>query len=179
MHLMRRALVSAVLALLSPAAHAQGTPAPKDAEVYLIAPEDNATVVGTFKARFGLSNMGVTHGGDTYPNAGHHHLLIDVDELPDPKEPIPLDKNHLHFGAGETEAMIDLPPGKHTLRLLMGDANHYVFNPSVVSKPITVWVRSANYRPRPRIRHRQQQQQHDFFAVDDGRRRYRRRWQQQ
>jgi Domain of unknown function (DUF4399) len=67
--------------------------------------------------------------------------------------------------------MIDLPPSKHTLRLVMGDANHYVFNPSVVSKPITVWVRSSNYRPRSRIRHKQQkqqQQQHDLFAIDDG-----------
>jgi Domain of unknown function (DUF4399) len=151
----RMASLSAALALLLPfAAHAQGTPAPKNAEIYIISPEDNATVTSPFKCRFGLSNMGVTHSGDAFPDAGHHHLVIDVDTLPDPNEPIPLDKNHLHFGHGETEALVDLPPGRHTLRLVLGDARHYVFSPPVVSKPITVWVRSMQHQARPRVRHR-------------------------
>jgi hypothetical protein len=50
--------------------------------------------------------MGVTHAGDDFPNSGHHHLLIDVNEPIDPNEAIPQDKNHLHFGAGQTEARI-------------------------------------------------------------------------
>jgi len=65
---------------------------------------------GAFDVRFGLKNMGVTHAGDPYPDSGHHHLLIDVDQPLDVKEPIPRDKNHLHFGAGETETRIELPP---------------------------------------------------------------------
>jgi hypothetical protein len=68
-------------------------------------------------------------------------LLIDVNEPPNLTEPIPQDKSHLHFGAGQTEARIELPPGKHTLQLLLGDAGHYPFNPPVVSEKITVSIR--------------------------------------
>lgn len=68
--------------------------------------------------------MGVTHADDNYPNSGHHHLLIDVKEPLDFKAPIPQDRSHLHFGAGETEARLAPPPGKHTLQLVLGDAKH-------------------------------------------------------
>ena len=84
---------------------------------------------------------GVTHAGDTYPNSGHHHLLVDVNEPLNPNEPIPQDKSHLHFGAGQTEARIELPPGKHTLQLVLGDAEHYPHNPPVVSQKITVMIK--------------------------------------
>ena len=97
-----------------------------------------AVIKGGFWSRFGLRNMGVTHAGDDFPNAGHHHLLIDVNEPLDPNDAIPQDKNHLHFGAGQTEARIELPPGKHTLQLVLGDAQHFPFKPPVVSKKITV-----------------------------------------
>ena len=91
---------------------------------------------------FGLRGMGVTQAGSTAPNSGHHHLLVDVDEPIDPSEPIPQDKTHLHFEeAGQTEAHIDLAPGKHTLQLVLGDAKHYPFNPPVVSKKITITVK--------------------------------------
>ena len=98
-------------------------------------------VKGAFWCRFGLRNMGVTQAGSNAPNSGHHHLLIDVNELLDPNEPIPQDKTHLHFGAGQTEARIELPPGKHTLQLVLGDAKHYPFNPPVISKKITITVK--------------------------------------
>jgi hypothetical protein len=68
-------------------------------------------------------------------------LLIDVNEPLNPNEPIASDKAHLHFGAGQTEARIELPPGKHTLQLVLGDANHYPFNPPVVSEKITVRIK--------------------------------------
>jgi hypothetical protein len=111
MGITRRSLLSASLLLLLPkAAGAQETPAPKDTVLYFISPIDGASVRGAFDVRFGLKNMGVTHAGDPYPNSGHHHLLIDVDQPLDVKEPIPRDKNHLHFGAGETETRIELPP---------------------------------------------------------------------
>ena len=85
--------------------------------------------------------MGVTHAGDNYQNSGHHHLLIDVNEPIDPKEPIPQDKSHLHFGAGQTEARIELPPGKHTLQLVLGEAGHSPFDPPEISQKISVTVR--------------------------------------
>jgi hypothetical protein len=141
MEFVRIIVLSAAVTLLSCAAHAQGTPAPKDAYLYFIWPTDGAVIRGPFWARFGLRNMGVTQAGSTFAGAGHHHLLIDVKDPPDPKEPIPQDKSHLHFGAGQTEARIELPPGKHTLQLALGDAKHYPFDPPVLSKKITVTIK--------------------------------------
>jgi hypothetical protein len=97
-------------------------------------------IKGAFWCRFGLRNMGVTHAGDATANTGHHHLFIDVSEPLNPTEPIPADKNHLHFGAGQTEARIELPPGEHTLQLVLGDAQHVPFDPPVVSKKIKITV---------------------------------------
>ena len=141
MEITRLAVLAVAVALMPVAAHAQGTPAPKDALLYIIWPQDGASVKGAFWCRFGLRNMGVTHAGDTFLNSGHHHLFIDVNEPLDANQPIPQDKAHLHFGAGQTEAHIELPPGKHTLQLVLGDSKHYPFNPPVVSKKITVRVK--------------------------------------
>jgi hypothetical protein len=141
MKIARLALLSLTLALLSTPAGAQGKPAPKDAVLYFVWPQDGTTIKGGFWCRFGLRNMGVTHAGDSFKNSGHHHLLVDVNEPLNPKEPIPSDKSHLHFGAGQTEARIELPPGKHTLQLVLGDADHYPFDPPLVSEKITVRVR--------------------------------------
>jgi hypothetical protein len=141
MGITRRILLSAPLLLLVPkTAGAQKTPAPKETVLYFISPQDGATVRGPFDVRFGLKNMGVTHAGDEYPNSGHHHLLIDVDQPLDVKEPIPRDKSHLHFGAGETETRIELPPGEHTLQLVLGDAKHHPFDPPVISDKIKITV---------------------------------------
>lgn len=114
---------------------------PPNAFVYIISPKDGDTVTNPFRVQFGLSGMGVAPAGVDRPNTGHHHLLIDVNEPLDPNEPIPQDKTHLHFGAGQTEARIELPPGKHTLQLVLGDAKHYPFNPPVISKKITIMVK--------------------------------------
>jgi hypothetical protein len=122
---------------ISPAA---ATPAPKEALLYFIYPHNGAKIKGAFWCRFGLRGMGVTHAGDSFPNSGHHHLLIDAVEPLDLHDAIPADKNHLHFGAGQTEARIELPPGKHTLQLVLGDANHIPFDPPVMSKKITVTI---------------------------------------
>ena len=138
-----RAISAAALltGLLTVAAYSQGKPAPADAFLYIIWPADGATLKGAFWCRFGLRNMGVTQAGSNAPNSGHHHLLIDVNEPLDRNEPIPQDKTHLHFGAGQTEARIELLPGKHTLQLVLGDAKHYPFNPPVISTKITITVK--------------------------------------
>ncbi len=120
---------------------AQSTAAPENAQVYFIWPHDGTVIAnGKFWVRMGLRNMGVAPKGTGGPGTGHHHLLIDT-ELPALTEPIPNDRNHLHFGAGETEARVELPPGKHTLRLMLGDKDHRPHNPPVLSKPITIVVK--------------------------------------
>jgi hypothetical protein len=133
------ALATAALSILP--ALAAGTPSPKDAQDYFIWPADGTVINGgKFWVRMGLRNMGVCPKGVNIPNVGHHHLLIDT-ALPAMDQPIPSDRNHLHFGAGETEARIELPPGKHRLQLLLGDHDHMPHNPPVYSPPITVIVR--------------------------------------
>jgi hypothetical protein len=115
------------------------TPSPPDAKVYLIGLHDGSVVTQHVTLHFGLVNMGVAPAGINKPNTGHHHLLIDT-ELPPFDQPIPNDFHHLHFGAGQTEATVNLPLGKHKLQLLLGDANHVPHNPPVFSKPIIVTV---------------------------------------
>ncbi len=135
----RRMILTATL--LAPVTVAWSkTPSPKDAYLYIIWPGDGERIKGAFWCRFGLRGMGVTHAGDLLANTGHHHLLIDVDEVLDTETPIPSNKRYLHFGTGQTEARIDLPPGTHTLQLVLGDAEHIPFDPPVVSKKIRIVV---------------------------------------
>ena len=130
-----------VAAAASPPAVGQRTPAPQDAYVYIGWPNDGQTLsAGRIKIWFGARNIGVAPAGVTFANTGHHHLLINV-PIPPLDEPIPNTKNHLHFGAGQTESFIDLTPGTYTLQLLMGDAEHVPHDPPVTSKKITIHVR--------------------------------------
>src|SRR3954447_26112353 len=121
-------------------------PAPADARVYFVGLQDRSVVAQKATLRFGLVNMGVAPAGIEKTNTGHHHLLIDA-KLPPLDEPIPNDFNHLHFGAGQTEATVNLPLGVHTLQLLLGDENHVPHNPPVMSKPIKVIVTRTGRRP--------------------------------
>ncbi|BBU29668.1 rod shape-determining protein RodA [Burkholderia sp. THE68] len=142
--LSRSLLVAAALATacVAPCAFAGPTPAPANAYAYIGYPNDGQTLPAgkPFKVWFGLRYMGVAPRGVKFPNTGHHHLLIDVD-LPPMDQEIPSDRNHLHYGAGETETMLELPPGKHTIQLLMGDDKHIPHNPPVYSRKITIYVK--------------------------------------
>jgi len=120
-------------------------PAPPDARVYFVGLDDGSVLPQKATIRFGLVNMGVAPAGIDRPNTGHHHLLIDT-KLPPLDEPIPNDFNHLHFGAGQTEATVTLSPGRHTLQLLLGDENHVPHNPPIMSKQIRVYVARSRRR---------------------------------
>lgn len=118
------------------------TRAPAGAYDYIGWPQDGTVVRSTrFKVWFGARNIGVAPAGVTVANTGHHHLLIDAPLPEDMTVAIPNDRNHLHFGAGQTETTLELPPGKHTLQLLMGDAAHVPHDPPVYSSKITILVR--------------------------------------
>jgi hypothetical protein len=141
---MYKAFAAAAIAVFtfSPLAFAGSTPAPANANLYIGWPNDGEVISAgkPFRVWFGLRNMGVAPKDVKVPNTGHHHLLIDV-AMPPPDQEIPSDRNHLHFGAGETEAMVELPPGKHTLQLLMGDDKHIPHNPPIRSKKISITVK--------------------------------------
>ena len=134
------ALALANFLALNPPAFAQQKPMPADVRVDPIWPQDGQVVDKKFWVRMGLSGAGIAPAGIDFPNTGHHHLLIDVD-LPPLTEAIPNDKSHLHFGAGQTEVQLELPPGRHTLQLLLGDAAHFPHDPPLMSKKITIVVR--------------------------------------
>jgi hypothetical protein len=138
---LRRCLLVATIIAVPLVAFAE-TPAPPNASVYIISPKDGDTVTSPFKVQFGLSGMGVAPAGVEKPNTGHHHLIIDTAMSPQElKEPIASDAKHIHFGGGQTEAMVTLSPGKHTLQLVLGDWTHIPFNPPIVSPVITVTVK--------------------------------------
>lgn len=118
------------------------TPSPKGARVYIVSPKDGATVKSPFTVVFGLEGMGVAPAGVNVPNTGHHHLIIDS-PLPPLDQPIPKDAKHMHFGGGQTQVTLQLPPGKHTLQLLLGDLNHVPHVPPVFSKKITITVKKG------------------------------------
>ena len=136
-------LVLSALALAAAPALAQEplkrTPSPAGAKVSVISPADGDTVASPVLVQFGLSGMGVAPASIVFPNTGHHHVLIDA-PLPPLDRPIPADAQHIHFGAGLTEVRLELPPGKHTIQLLLGDAAHVPHDPPVYSEPITVIV---------------------------------------
>ena len=131
----------AVTALAATITLAQ-TPSPPGATVYFINLKDGDTVTSPFKVQFGLTGMGVAPAGSQNPNTGHHHLLIDTQLSPEQmKQPIPADAQHRHFGGGQTEAVLMLPAGQHTLQLVFADGSHIPHNPPVVSPVITVTVK--------------------------------------
>jgi hypothetical protein len=134
------AIVLAALMLSFPALAQERTPAPEGAQVYIISPQDGATVSSPVTMVFGLKGMGVAPAGVEKEKTGHHHLVIDAD-LPAADEPVPADDNYRHFGGGQTETTVELAPGPHTLQLIMGDQNHIPHDPPVVSDKISVTVK--------------------------------------
>jgi hypothetical protein len=133
------AIVACGAVSAQPAKTGGPTPSPEGAGVHFVGLNDGATVPTKATVRFGLRGMGVAPAGLDRDNSGHHHLLIDT-ELPPLDQPIPNDFNHLHFGAGQTEAEVTLKPGAHTLQLLFGDKDHIPHSPPLMSPRIRVVV---------------------------------------
>jgi Domain of unknown function (DUF4399) len=140
---MNRVFLALGLSLLAVLAAAQERTAPAaNAEVYFISPRDGATVHGPVTVRFGLKGMGIAPAGVKFDNTGHHHLLVDTDfsELK-LDAPMPATDKILHFGKGQTETTLTLPPGKHMLQIVFADYLHQSFDPPLHSKKITITVK--------------------------------------
>lgn len=114
-------------------------PAPEGASVYIVTPEDGATVSSPVRVAFGLTGMGVAPAGVDQEGTGHHHLLIDT-TLENYQVPVPTSPQHLHFGGGQTEVEIELAPGEHTLQLVLGDYLHIPHDPPIVSPIVRITV---------------------------------------
>lgn len=109
------------------------------ASVSFIEPEDGAVVSSPFTVKFGVSGMEVKPAGDVTAGAGHHHLLINEDSIP-AGQPIPVDDKHLHFGKGQAETSVTLPPGKYKLTMQFADGAHHSYGPEL-SKTINITVK--------------------------------------
>ena len=139
---MNRLLLALGVTLIATLAMAQERTAPApNAEVYIISPQNGAMVHGPVTVRFGLKGMGVAPAGVKFENTGHHHVIVDT-ELSELKldAPLPMTDKILHFGKGQTETTLTLPPGKHTLVLVFADYLHKSFDPPLHSKKITISV---------------------------------------
>jgi hypothetical protein len=111
-------------------------------KVYFVNLRDGQTVPQSFRIVFGVSGIGVAPALVDKPNTGHHHLLIDTELSDEEKQfAIPNDEKHMHFGGGQTEVVLQLAPGPHTLQLAFGDLNHELHKPTpIMSEKITVNV---------------------------------------
>ena len=116
------------------------TSAAENAEVFIIEPQPDSVITSPLTVKFGIANMVIAPAGDDQSNSGHHHLLIDLAELPDMSQPLPANENIIHFGKGQTETTLELTPGQHTLQLLLGNYLHVPHSEPVISEEISVIV---------------------------------------
>jgi len=139
--MLKTTLIAGLAALIATGAIAGDTPAPEGARVYFINLEDGATVSSPVLIQFGAEGVGIAPAGVERDLTGHHHLIVnEAIEGEELDQPIPADDQHVHFGGGQTQVTIDLPPGTHTLQLVMGDHNHIPHDPAIMSERIEVTV---------------------------------------
>ena len=146
--MIRSLAVATSMLLLSGVAMAGETPSAADAKVYFIDLHDGHLATSPVTVRMGLSGMGIAPAGVDVDNTGHHHILLNRPPFGEGEDgpdealySIPADDNHIHFGGGQTETALELPPGQHTLQLVLGDKEHIPHDPPVVSDVITITVK--------------------------------------
>jgi hypothetical protein len=147
--MIKQLIIATSLSLaLSPVAWAGETPSAPNTKQYFVNLSDGDTVSSPVKVIFGLSGMGIAPSGVENENTGHHHILLDrapIGEGEDGEEEfeygILADENNIHYGKGQTETVLDLAPGEHTLQLVLGDALHVPHNPPIFSERITITVK--------------------------------------
>ena len=136
---MNRIIILLFAVFLSNTGYA-ATPAADGAEVYFIEPENGTILTSPITIKFGLINMGVAPAGINFgkywsPPLTCRYQPAALDTV------IPTDDNHRHFGMGNTETILKLAPGEHTLQLLLGDFVHIPHDPPIISDKITITVK--------------------------------------
>ena len=132
---LRHSVAAASLAWLA----ACSSMSPPAQSVAIVEPADGATVSSPFKVRFGVRGMAVAPAGDVLAASGHHHLLINLDAVP-AGESVPFTDRHLHFGKGQTETDVTLPPGRYKLTAQFANGAHQSYG-KPMSRTIAVTVR--------------------------------------
>ena len=103
--------------------------------------ENGKTYSSPIKLNFIVKNMRVLKAGVNEKNSGHHHLLINLKDLPDLKLSLPMTKNIIHFGKGQTSTNLKLKPGKHTIQLLFADYSHTPHEKPLITDKITFFIK--------------------------------------
>jgi hypothetical protein len=129
---MMKSVLAATLMTLSAAAFAQQS-------VSFVEPANGATVSSPFKVKFAVTGMEVKPAGDMTANTGHHHLLVNATPVK-AGEVIPADEKHIHFGKGQTETELTLPPGNYTLTMQFANGLHQAYGPAM-NKEIKITVK--------------------------------------
>ena len=114
----------------------------RNPESYFSNLKDGDTRESPLVVRFGLAMRGIIPAGKTAGRAGHHHLLVNQDLPLDFTKPLPATEHYIHFGKGQMEAVLDLPPGRYQLRMLLADQGHIPF--FVYSKPLSLNISKQN-----------------------------------
>ena len=106
----------------------------KPAKVYFVGLKDGAKVKSPVALKFGLDGLKVRPAGEDVLDytSGHHHVIVDGAPIP-AGQPVPKDATHIHFGKGQTEAKLELKPGKHKLTLQLADGAHKSYGPKFSS----------------------------------------------
>ena len=92
-------------------------------KVFFVEPKDGAEIKGPVKVVMGVEGMKIQPAGEVVEGTGHHHILINQDFFP-PGQVIPTDDTHRHYGKGQTEDVLTLPPGDYKLTLQFADGLH-------------------------------------------------------
>ncbi|HVT85610.1 MAG TPA: DUF4399 domain-containing protein [Chitinophagaceae bacterium] len=102
-----------------------GVPAvPEGAKVYFKNLKEGANISSPFKVQMGVDKMKVDTVGPVVAGSGHFHIFVDAEDSLPLGTVVPKDSTHLHYGKGQTEAELNLAPGKHKLTLQFADGIH-------------------------------------------------------
>ena len=110
--------------------------------VYFVSLKDGDQVTSPVKVEMGVEGMDIEPAGEPAVGKGHHHILIQKEYI-DKGVVVPTDSMHLHFGLGQTEAEVELPPGTYTLSLQFADGFHRSYGQQM-SQSISITVVGDN-----------------------------------
>ncbi len=121
--------------------HAYQSSSPENASVEIVGIEDGEVYKSPINIEFVINNMEVVPAGTKKKNSGHHHLLLNLENMPNLKAPLPSTQNIIHFGKAQKSTKLELKEGKHTIQLLFADHLHIPHDPPVLSKKISIIIK--------------------------------------
>lgn len=107
-------------------------------KVFFKWPKDGSTVASPVFVDMGVEGMIIEPAGIVKEGYGHHHILINQKFWPE-GEVIPTSDSTLHFGKGQTDASIELDPGRYIISLQFADGVHVSFG-ELMSESIEINV---------------------------------------